>query len=78
MGGAVLTAASLRRPTAPNHIIFELKPKQSPVQFELVDRPVEQHGGWVEVRDTPGIGVGWTRPRCNGTLMSNEGGMERC
>jgi len=56
--GAVLTAASLHlTATAPNHIIFELKPKQSPVQFELVDRPVEQHGGWVEVRDTPGIGV---------------------
>lgn len=56
--GAVLTAASLHlTATAPNHIIFELKPKQSPVQFDLVDRPVEQHGGWVEVRDTPGIGV---------------------
>ncbi len=56
--GAVLTAASLHlTATAPNHIIFELKPKQSPVQFDLVDHPVEQRGGWVEVRDTPGIGV---------------------
>lgn len=56
--GGVLTAASLHlTATAPNHIIFELKPKPSPVQFDLVDLPVEQRGGWVEVRDTPGIGV---------------------
>lgn len=56
--GGVLTAASLHlTATAPNHIIFELKPKPSPVQFDLVDLPIEQRGGWVEVRDTPGIGV---------------------
>jgi L-alanine-DL-glutamate epimerase-like enolase superfamily enzyme len=56
--GAVLTAASLHLTAAsPNHIVFELKPKPSPMQYDLVDCPIEQKGGWVEVPDTPGIGV---------------------
>jgi L-alanine-DL-glutamate epimerase-like enolase superfamily enzyme len=56
--GAVLTAASLHLTAcSPNHIVFELKPKPSPMQYDLVDCPIEQHGGWVDVPDTPGIGV---------------------
>ena len=43
--------------TAPNYIVFELKPLPSPLQYELVSEPIEQHGGWVTVPDKPGLGL---------------------
>jgi len=43
--------------TAPNYIVFELKPVPSPLQHELVAAPIEQHGGWVTVPDKPGLGL---------------------
>ena len=43
--------------TATNYIVFELKPVPSPLQYELVSEPIEQHGGWVSVPDKPGLGL---------------------
>jgi len=43
--------------TASNYIVFELKPLPSPLQYELVTEPIEQHGGWVTVPDKPGLGL---------------------
>ena len=55
---AINTAAALHlTATATNYIIFELKPLPSPLQFELVTQPIEQHGGWVQVPDGPGLGI---------------------
>ena len=55
---AINTAAALHlTATAPNYIVFELKPLPSPLQYELVTRPIQQHGGWVRVPDGPGLGI---------------------
>jgi L-alanine-DL-glutamate epimerase-like enolase superfamily enzyme len=55
---AINTAAALHlTATAPNYIVFELKPVPSPLQYELVETPFEQHGGYVTVPDKPGLGV---------------------
>jgi len=43
--------------TASNYIVFELKPLPSPLQYELVSQPIEQHAGWVMVPDKPGLGL---------------------
>jgi L-alanine-DL-glutamate epimerase-like enolase superfamily enzyme len=55
---AINTAAAIHlTAVAPNYIVFELKPVPSPLQYELVTQPFEQHGGWVTVPDAPGLGV---------------------
>ncbi len=55
---AVNTAASLQVLAASsNGVLLELKPDASPLQAELVDTPIEQHGGWVDVPDRPGLGL---------------------
>jgi L-alanine-DL-glutamate epimerase-like enolase superfamily enzyme len=55
---AINTAAALHlTAAAPNYIVFELKPVPSPLQYELVTEPIEQHGGWVTVPDGPGLGI---------------------
>lgn len=56
---AINTAASLHlTATAYNYIVFELKPiVPNPMQYELVTQPIEQHGGWVDVLDGPGLGI---------------------
>jgi L-alanine-DL-glutamate epimerase-like enolase superfamily enzyme len=55
---AINTAAALHlTATAPNYIVFELKPVPSPLQVELVTRPIQQEGGWVSVPDGPGLGL---------------------
>jgi L-alanine-DL-glutamate epimerase-like enolase superfamily enzyme len=55
---AINTAASLHlTASAPNYIVFELKPLPSPMQHELVTNPIEQKDGWVAVPEGPGLGV---------------------
>jgi L-alanine-DL-glutamate epimerase-like enolase superfamily enzyme len=55
---ALNTAASLHLAVAaPNSLLFELKPVPSPMQHELVRRPIEQRGGWVSPPEGPGLGV---------------------
>jgi len=55
---AINTAASIHlTASAPNYIVFELKPLPSPMQHELVTNPIEQKDGWVTVPEGPGLGV---------------------
>jgi L-alanine-DL-glutamate epimerase-like enolase superfamily enzyme len=55
---ALNTAAALHVfASSGNGHVFELKPNRSPMQHELVTDPIEQQGGWVEVRSGPGLGV---------------------
>jgi L-alanine-DL-glutamate epimerase-like enolase superfamily enzyme len=55
---AINTAASLQvLAAATNGVFLELKPDPSPLQAELVDVPIEQVDGWVEVPDAPGLGI---------------------
>ncbi len=55
---AINTAAALHlTASAPNYIVFELKPLPSPLQYELVTQPIQQQGGWVSVPDGPGLGI---------------------
>ncbi len=55
---AINTAASLHLAAAsPNVLLLELKPELSPMQNDLVADPIEMRDGWIEVRDTPGLGV---------------------
>jgi L-alanine-DL-glutamate epimerase-like enolase superfamily enzyme len=55
---AINTAASLHlTASAPNYIVFELKPLPSPMQHELVTNPIEQKDGWVSVPEGPGLGI---------------------
>ena len=55
---AINTAASLHlTASAPNYIVFELKPLPSPMQHELVTHPIEQKDGWIEIPEGPGLGV---------------------
>ena len=52
------TAASIHlSATTPNIIVFELKPLPSPMQHELVKNPIVQHDGWIDIPETPGLGV---------------------
>jgi L-alanine-DL-glutamate epimerase-like enolase superfamily enzyme len=55
---AINTAAALHvfAATANGHV-FELKPNPTPMQHELVSDPFEQHDGYIEVRDAPGLGI---------------------
>ncbi|MEP7240474.1 MAG: mandelate racemase/muconate lactonizing enzyme family protein [Devosia sp.] len=55
---ALNTAASLHLCAAsPNVLVLELKPEPSPMQNEIVSDPIEMKNGWIDVRDTPGLGV---------------------
>jgi L-alanine-DL-glutamate epimerase-like enolase superfamily enzyme len=55
---AINTAASLHLAAAsPNVLILELKPEPSPMQNDIVSDPIVMQDGWIEVRDTPGLGV---------------------
>lgn len=55
---AINTAAAVHlTATAPNYIVFELKPLPSPLQYELVETPITQAGGWVPVLNGPGLGI---------------------
>ncbi len=55
---AIVSAASLALSvTSPRVMVFEMKPEENPMQHELVDRPIEQHDGWVEPPEGPGLGI---------------------
>lgn len=55
---ALNTAAALNVfASSSNGHVLEIKPNPSPMQHELVSDPIEQHEGWIEIRDDPGIGV---------------------
>jgi L-alanine-DL-glutamate epimerase-like enolase superfamily enzyme len=55
---AIITAASLALSlTTPRVLVFELKPEESPMQHELVERPIEQSGGYVGAVEGPGLGI---------------------
>lgn len=55
---ALNTAASLHLAAASDNVLLmELKPLPSPMQHELVNRPIGQVEGWVTPPDGPGLGV---------------------
>lgn len=55
---ALNTAASLHLAAASDNVLLmELKPPPSPMQHELVRRPIGQVDGWVAPPDGPGLGV---------------------
>jgi L-alanine-DL-glutamate epimerase-like enolase superfamily enzyme len=55
---ALNTAAALNVfASSSNAHVFEIKPNRSPMQHELVTDPIDQHGGWIEIRNDPGLGV---------------------
>jgi L-alanine-DL-glutamate epimerase-like enolase superfamily enzyme len=55
---AVNTAASIALSASTSRCMFqELKPDASPMQHELVETPLTQVGGWIEVPRSPGLGV---------------------
>ena len=55
---AIVTAASLALSlTTPRVLVFEFKAEESPMQHELVERPIAQAGGWIEPLPGPGLGI---------------------
>lgn len=55
---AINTAASLHLAAAsPNVLILELKPEPSPMQNDIVADPIVMEGGFITVRDGPGLGI---------------------
>jgi L-alanine-DL-glutamate epimerase-like enolase superfamily enzyme len=55
---AVNTAASIAlSASTPRCLLQELKPDVNPMQHELVDEPLSQRDGWIEVPRAPGLGV---------------------
>jgi L-alanine-DL-glutamate epimerase-like enolase superfamily enzyme len=55
---AINTAAAMQLlAAAPNGIVLELKPDPSPLQDELIETPICQVAGYVEVPDRPGLGI---------------------
>ena len=55
---AIVSAASLALSlTTPRVLVFELKAEESPMQHELVERPIAARGGFVEPLDGPGLGI---------------------
>lgn len=55
---AIITAASLAlSATTSRCLVFELKPIENPMQHELVERPFQQEGGWIDVPTSPGLGI---------------------
>ena len=54
----MVTAASLAlSAVTPRCLVFELKPIENPIQHDLVTRPFEQKGGWIDVPTSPGLGI---------------------
>ena len=52
---AIVSAASLALSlTTPRVLVFELKAEENPMQHELVERPIEPEGGFVEALGRPG------------------------
>jgi L-alanine-DL-glutamate epimerase-like enolase superfamily enzyme len=55
---AVNTAASIAlSASTPRCLLQELKPDENPMQHELVEEPIGQRDGWIEVPRAPGLGV---------------------
>lgn len=55
---AINTAASLHLAAAsPNVLLLELKPEPSPMQNDIVLDPIVMEGGFIAVRDSPGLGI---------------------
>lgn len=55
---AVCTAASLASSFAsPTCLLFELKPKQNPMQHDLVEEPFDHIEGWIYPPTGPGLGI---------------------
>ncbi|MCY3710723.1 MAG: mandelate racemase/muconate lactonizing enzyme family protein [Caldilineaceae bacterium] len=55
---ALNSAASVHLLAISDHgVSMDLKPHESPMQHELVSDPWVQEGGYLAVRDTPGLGV---------------------
>ncbi len=55
---ALNTAASVHLLASSNHgLTMDFKPHESPMQHELVSDPWMQKDGFLEVRETPGLGV---------------------
>ena len=55
---ALNTAASIHLLATSTHgVVKDFKPRESPMQHELVSDPWVQEGGYLSVRDTPGLGV---------------------
>jgi L-alanine-DL-glutamate epimerase-like enolase superfamily enzyme len=55
---ALNTAASVHLMANSTHgVAADFKPHESPMQHELVEDPWGQEGGYLEVRDQPGLGV---------------------
>jgi L-alanine-DL-glutamate epimerase-like enolase superfamily enzyme len=55
---AIITAASIAlSASSPRCLVFELKPIENPMQHQLVTRPFEHRGGWIDVPAEPGLGV---------------------
>jgi len=55
---ALNTAASVHLLASSTHgVTMDFKPHESPMQHELVTDPWVQSGGFIAVRDTPGLGV---------------------
>jgi L-alanine-DL-glutamate epimerase-like enolase superfamily enzyme len=55
---ALNTAASVHLMANSTHgVAADFKPHESPMQHELVEDPWVQEGGYLEVRDQPGLGV---------------------
>src|SRR5256885_9731529 len=56
--GALNTAASVHLLASSTHgITMDFKPHESPMQHELVADPWVQRDGFLDVRNTPGLGV---------------------
>ena len=55
---AIVSAASLALSlTTPRVLVYELKAEESPMQHELVERPIAVSNGFVEPLDGPGLGI---------------------
>lgn len=55
---AINTAASLHLAAASaNVLLLELKPEPSPMQNDIVSDPIVMEGGYIAVRDAPGLGI---------------------
>ncbi|HWV86622.1 MAG TPA: mandelate racemase/muconate lactonizing enzyme family protein [Capillimicrobium sp.] len=55
---AVNTAASIALSAyTPRCLLQELKPDENPMQHELVEEPIVQRDGWIDVPRAPGLGV---------------------
>lgn len=55
---SITTAASIHLSiSSPHCMLMEMKPVQSPVQYELVTDPIEQKDGWIYPIEKPGLGI---------------------